>query len=54
MAFVITKGPGRYFARCGTGPICWVPDAKRANTFETAESASPAINRYGGIVVEVP
>ena len=51
--FVITKGTGKYFAKVGDGPVCWVPDTKRANVFETAASADYSISKYGGVVLEV-
>jgi len=41
-----------YFAKCGDGPVYWTTDKKKANMFETPESASSALKKYGGYVVK--
>lgn len=50
--FVLSKGPGKYFAKCGDGPTCWVPDPSRANTFDTIAEVDYCRYKYGGNVIE--
>jgi hypothetical protein len=42
-----------YFKKCGDGPVYWTFVKREANQFETPESASNCIAKYGGIVEEI-
>lgn len=42
-----------YFMKSGDSPVYWTFDKKRANQFETLESTSRTIRKYGGIVEEI-